>query len=113
MTRRGMPVGSPHANVPTTPLSIAKSGDVLAHPAVTATGMLLLPAGTVLTDRHLARLADAGVSQVSLQRDGFDPDAEQLARRAAIDERFWGHDDNPLMQALKAIVIAQLEPPLV
>jgi hypothetical protein len=97
--------------VPTTPLSIAKAGDVLAHRAVTESGMLLLPAGTVLTDRHLARLADAGVHHVSLQRDGFDHHTEQLAQRGAIEERFWGHDDDPLMQALKAIVIAQLEPP--
>lgn len=74
--------------------------------------MLLLPAGTVLTERHLARLAEAGVELVSLQGDGFDPEAEQIARRAAIVERFAGHDDDPLMQALKAIVIAQAETPV-
>lgn len=107
-----MPTGSPSANVSTTPLSIAKPGDVLAHRAATASGMVLLPAGTVLTVRHLARLADAGVQHVSLQREGFDPDTEQLAQRDAIEERFRGHDDDPLMQALKAIVIAQLEPPV-
>lgn len=73
--------------------------------------MLLLPAGTVLTEKHLVRLRDGGIPEVVLERTSPVRLAELAERRAAIEDRFAGHDENPLMQALKTIVLEQLELP--
>lgn len=95
--------------MPPTPLSDVKSGDVLTQPASTPTGMVLLPAGTELTDRHLERLAAVGVVMVSVRRTGPEAEAEALAKRQAIEDRFLGHEHDPLMQELKTLVLSQLE----
>lgn len=96
-------------NVSNTVLTAVRVGDVLGHDAVTASGMLLLPAGTTLSERQLQRLAEAGVTHVTLRGSAAEREAALQARRAEVDERFSGHDHDQLMQALKQLVIEQAE----
>lgn len=95
--------------VSNTELSTVKVGDVLGRDASTPSGMLLLPAGTTLSERQIQRLTEAGVTHVTLRGSEAEREATLLARRTDIDARFSGHDHDQLMQALKQLVIEQAE----
>jgi len=90
--------------MPRIPLKDCKPGQVLGRPVVNGNRMVLLPEGTELSSKLIERLADAGVEGVVVS-DGRPADAEVVERLAALDARFLGHEDNPLMMAVKAVVV--------
>lgn len=85
----------------------AKAGDVVARPVATASGVVLVRPGTVLTGELLARLEDLNIDALCVE--GPSPDARPLDEMLqAIERRFAGHEQNALMMDLKAVVVARL-----
>ena len=90
--------------MPRIPLKDCKPGQVLGRPVINGSRIVLLPEGTELSSKLIERLADAGVEGVVVY-DGRPADAEVVDRLAALDARFLGHEDNPFMMAVKALVV--------
>lgn len=82
-------------------------GNVVAAPVTSASGVVLVQAGTTLTDPLIARLLQLGIQSVLVVSD--EPvDPEELARHTrAVEALFAGHESDPWMMALKYIVISQ------
>ena len=82
-------------------------GTVLAAAVTSASGVVLVQAGSELTDPLIARLLQLGVESVLVVAD--EPvDPEVLARHArAVEALFAGHEADPWMMALKHIVLGQ------
>lgn len=68
--------------------------------------MVLVQAGTELTEALIARLAALGIESVCVGGSALSPD-ERREVLAKIDRRFAGHEGNSWMMALKAIVVRQ------
>ncbi|MCE3262994.1 MAG: hypothetical protein K0R43_2073 [Pseudoduganella sp.] len=94
------------------PLADVQAGMVLSDELLDQQGHVLLPAGTVLTDKMLARLAAHGVESLAVVDDTpADPvqsAAERQAQRARIAHLFRRHDpddsENWAANALRALV---------
>jgi hypothetical protein len=86
------------------PLIGAEAGQVVARPVATSSGMVMVQPGAELTAEIISRLVDLGVDTVWVEGTAEDakPVGELLAE---LDRRFTGHDDDPLMMALKAVVV--------
>jgi hypothetical protein len=91
------------------PLNDTMVGRTLASPVLDPRGSVLLHAGVVLTDRHLATLRTRGIEALDLQSDAppaHDPipplDAAcHAAIEAALDARFrQSNRDHPAVDAL-------------
>ncbi len=82
----------------------AEAGQVVARPVATSGGMVMVQAGAELTVEIISRLMDLGIDTVWVEgtAENAKP-VEQLL--AELDLRFSGHDDDPLMMALKAVVV--------
>jgi hypothetical protein len=81
----------------------AEAGNVVARPVATSSGMVMVQPGAVLTAEIIARLANLGIDIVWVE--GTTADAKPLeAQLAELDRRFAGHEDDPLMMELKAVV---------
>jgi|WetSurMetagenome_2_1015567.scaffolds.fasta_scaffold158871_3 hypothetical protein len=79
-------------------------GQVVARPVVTSNGAVMVQPGGDLTAEIIARLAGLGIDVVWVK--GVSENSKPLdALIADLDRRFGGHEDDPLMMALKAIVI--------
>jgi hypothetical protein len=88
-------------------LSEAKPGDVVARPVMTASGVVLVQPGTTLTPELLVRLDTLHVDALCLQ--GASADAAPLDKQLeALDRRFAGHEQDPVMMELKAVVANRL-----
>lgn len=86
-------------------------GQRLSAPVTAAGGVVLVQAGTDLTESVIARLSDLGVDSVLVASLPGADDTAGLARRAAeVEARFEGHESNLWMMALKRIVLDQLAP---
>jgi hypothetical protein len=86
-------------------------GHRLSAPVTAAGGVVLVQAGTELTEPVIARLADLGVDSVLVASPPGADSAEDVSRRAAeVEARFEGHESNLWMMALKRIVLDQLAP---
>ena len=89
-------------------LEEAVSGQKIARAVTTPTGTVLLQAGEVLTPEVIEGLKRKGVDQLVVEGDdGYvvRPAAEQLAD---LEVRFAGHEGNPLMMELKALVAQEI-----
>lgn len=84
-------------------------GQVLDQPIANASGIVLVRAGTALTAALIERLRDLGFTHVPV-KPPTDASGLTEAERAALDTRFRGHSDNPLMMHIKALLMGgQLE----
>jgi len=80
-----------------------EAGQVVARPVATSSGMVMVQPGAELTGEIIDRLANLGVDTVWVE--GTSENAKPLdVLVAEIDRRFKGHEQDPLMMALKAIV---------
>jgi hypothetical protein len=93
-------------------------GMVLAEDVKTFQGQLLLPQGTVLTEKYVEKLMAWGVSEAEIEGQS-DPTLEDLAAQlddcpdlaaasSALDERFADVLEEPLMQEILRIAKQQL-----
>jgi len=94
-------------------LSELEAGMVLEQPLFNSKGLMLLPAGTRLTEKHLATLKRWGVRQAAIEGIGrerltddaaahLDPELLE-AIDSALDEKFTSGDDE-IMAEVKRIV---------
>lgn len=88
-------------------LSDARPGNRITHPVVNGNGLVLVPAGTLLTDVLIGRLAGLGIGFVVVEGPSEAPRSYD-DRVAELDARFAAHADAPLMQELHRIVRAQI-----
>jgi hypothetical protein len=90
------------------PLQLAQAGMILAKPATRENGMVLVAAGTALTDALISRLESMGVEQVVLEGEAQDmggSGAEALARKEErLEQLFRNFKDDRYMQRVKGIV---------
>ena len=90
------------------PIEQVEPGAVLAQDLMDDHGILLLPAGAVLTEGMLQRLRKAGVIRLTIRAAAADdsgcPGDEQLAAR--IDYLFRGSGDSMPMRELRSLVAA-------
>ncbi|KQV53820.1 MULTISPECIES: hypothetical protein [unclassified Duganella] len=94
------------------PLAKAEPGMVLSDELLDTHGQVLLPAGTVLTERMLARLPDHGIESLAVVDDTAPDPAQAAAERAAhlarIEVLFRRHDpanaEDSAANALRALV---------
>jgi hypothetical protein len=84
-------------------LTGAEAGQIVARPVATSSGMVMVQPGAELTAEIISRLMDLGVDTVWV--DGTAENAKPVDQLLAeLDRRFTGHEDDPLMMALKAVV---------
>jgi hypothetical protein len=91
------------------PLADAVPGQRIARPVATPTGTVLVQAGERLTADLIEGLLRKGVESVVIE--GEDPAAPILSvaeQLAALDERFTGHEQHPLMMELKQLIAEQI-----
>ncbi len=91
------------------PLDLARPDMVLAKPVTRENGMVLVAAGTTLTDSLISKLGNMGVEEIAVQEDGLAMGdgcgAEALEKRMErLDHLFRNHGDNPHMQKIKGLV---------
>jgi len=76
---------------------------VVARPVATSNGLVMVQPRSVLTSEIIARLSNLGIDTVWVE--GTSADARPIdAVLADLDRRFTGHEQDPLMMALKAVV---------
>jgi len=86
-----------------TSIDSARPGDLVARPVVSASGVILVAAGAVLRAEMISRLRELGIERLWVEGEAEDAKTpEQMA--AELDRRFLGHEHDPLMAELKAIV---------
>ena len=88
-------------------LNETRPGNRVMHPVVNGNGLVLVPAGTLLTETLIGRLAGLGVGFVVIEGPAEAPRSYD-ERVAELDARFARHADAPLMQELYRIVRAQI-----
>jgi hypothetical protein len=80
-----------------------EAGQVVARPVATSSGLVMVQPGAELTPEIISRLSDLGIDTVWVE--GVSEDAKPIETLLAeLDRRFTGHDGDPLMMALKAVV---------
>lgn len=93
-------------------------GMVLAEDVHTFKGQLLLPAGTILSEKYIEKLMAWGVSEAGVEGKS-DPTLEEVnasmenlpelaAESEALDRRFADVSDDPIMQEILRIAKQQL-----
>ena len=97
--------------MPRTPIDRVAAGQVLEHPVTNASGVVLVRSGTALTAPLLARLRDLGFLELDIVATGEALAESRAAARDAIERRFHGHEQNPLMMQLRELLVrGTLEP---
>ena len=91
-------------------LSQAEIGQTVADPVKNASGATLCPAGTVLNQRLLERLRNAGIAFVVVEREDDGDDAARAERMAIQKTRFENVVD-PILLRLKPIMEYALRKP--
>jgi hypothetical protein len=90
------------------PLQLVRAGMVLAKPATRENGMVLVAAGTTLTDALISRLETMGVEQLVVEGDTLDMGGcgvEALAQKEErLEQLFRNFKDDGYMQRVKGIV---------
>ncbi len=88
-------------------ITAVEPGQVVARPVSTPGGMVLMQPGAMLTSDLIARLLNLGVDQVWLE--GVGPDAKPVdTLLAELQERFTGHEQDPLMMELQQVVASRI-----
>jgi hypothetical protein len=93
--------------MPVTPIDRVAVGQVLEQPVTNASGVTLVRAGTELTGALLSRLRDLGYLELEVQPTGEALAEARAAARAAIDARFEGHEQDPLMMQIKRLLTGE------
>jgi hypothetical protein len=94
-----------------TPIDRVAAGHVLEQPVTNPSGVVLVRAGTALTAPLLSRLRDLGFLELDIVPTGEALAESRRATREAIERRFHGHEQNPLMMQLKDLLVrSTLEP---
>jgi len=84
-------------------LTQVEAGQIVARPVATSGGMVMMQPGAQLTAEIIGRLTNLGIDTVWVE--GISEDAKPVdVLLAELDRRFTGHEDDPLMMALKAVV---------
>lgn len=91
------------------PLQLAKPDMVLAKPVTRENGMVLVAAGTVLTEGLIAKLGNMGVELLVVEGEALDMgggcSAEVLAKkRERLDHLFRNFGDDKYMGQVKQVV---------
>lgn len=97
--------------MPRIPLSRAQPGQKLLKPVTTAAGVVMVQAGTELSAPLIERLSGLGVETLVVAPEPAAGEAASGAledRARQVEARFSGHEHDPRMMALKALVIRQL-----
>lgn len=90
-------------------LGQARAGQEVVRPVVNNNGVVLVQAGTRLSESLIERLRGLGISFIVVAgADPIVPGPAPAAQLAELDRRFAGHDDDPLMSELKRIVAVQI-----
>jgi hypothetical protein len=91
--------------MPVTPIDRVAVGQVLEQPVTNASGVTLVRAGTELTGPLLSRLRDLGYLELEVQPTGEALVEARAAAREALEARFKGHEQNPVMMEIKALLV--------
>lgn len=96
--------------MPKLPLARVRPGQRLSRPVKTAAGVVMVQAGTELTAALIERLRTMGVEVIAVASGGSSARNEGLLadQAADVEARFAGHEQDPWMMRLKAIVLRQL-----
>jgi hypothetical protein len=91
------------------PLELAKADMVLAKAVTRENGMVLVAAGTKLTESLISKLGNMGVEEVAVQGDGLGVGdgygAEALAKRQErLEHLFRNFKEDRYMQRIKGLV---------
>ena len=91
------------------PLQLARPDMVLAKPVSRDNGMVLVAAGTKLTESLISKLGNMGVEEVAVQGDtlgmGDGCGAEALARKQErLDHLFRNFKEDKYMQSVKGLI---------
>lgn len=90
------------------PLQLARPDMVLAKPATRENGMVLVAAGTTLSEALISRLGNMGVEQVVVEGDALDTGgggAEALAKKQKhLEHLFRGFAQDKYMQRVKRMI---------
>jgi hypothetical protein len=91
------------------PLELAKADMVLAKAVTRENGMVLVAAGTTLTESLISKLGNMGVEEVAVQGDalgmGDGCGAEALAKRQErLEHLFRNFKEDQYMQRIKGLV---------
>jgi hypothetical protein len=84
-----------------------KPGMILAKP-LSKGNMVILGAGTVLSEAWISRIADMGLEQVFIEGPAEQPIPKEEAL-ARLDARFQGVLDRPYMREIKKIINEHIE----
>lgn len=79
----------------------AQVGDRIAEAIYNENGRVLLPVGARLSEAVLSRLNGWGVDRVAVQREEDPADEGTNSLLDALEHRFAGHEEDPLMMRIK------------
>ena len=79
----------------------AQVGDRIAEAIYNENGRVLLPVGARLSEAVLSRLNRWGVDRVAVQGQEDTSDEEMNSLLDALEHRFAGHEEDPLMMRFK------------
>jgi len=91
------------------PIDLARPGMVLAKAVTRENGMVLVAAGTTLTESLIPKLGNMGVEEIAVQGDALGLEdgcgAEALEKKLEVlEHRFRNFGDNAYMQRVKGLV---------
>jgi hypothetical protein len=89
-------------------ISEAQPGQILRRPALTRSGLVMVQPGTELTESIIERLKTIGIDSVHVEGTGSGPEKPLEVALQELDARFAGHERDPWMQDLKAIIARHL-----
>ncbi len=84
-------------------LSQVEAGQAVADPVENSSGATLCPSGTVLTQRLLERLRNAGIAFVVVERED-DGEDDTRPQRLAIQKARFENVEDPILLRLKPIM---------
>jgi hypothetical protein len=91
--------------MPKTLIDDVKVGQVLERPVLTASGVMLVRAGTPLSQALIERLRGIGFTDLHVTASDDSVNQATTADSAAIEARFRGHEENALMMQLKDLLV--------
>ena len=90
------------------PVGEAQVGDRISEAIYNENGRVLLPVGARLSEAVLSRLNGWGVDRVTVQGEE-DPSGERTnSLLDALEHRFAGHEEDPLMMRIKDAALGHL-----
>ncbi len=90
------------------PVGEAQVGDRIAEAIYNENGRVLLPVGARLSEAVLSRLNGWGVDRVAVQSEEDPADEGTNSLLDALEHRFAGHEEDPLMMRIKDAALGHL-----